>query len=102
MKTKDFFVVSVYLVDRAFGGYEEGGWYYTYGIPQREATPLLRTFRAEDEAYAYMQRLQRALDVTWNHGRHDIGSVLSEGEYRAIVDENEMPHHFPQEIPHYE
>ena len=37
-----FFMVSVYLVDRAYGGPEEGGWYYDTGEPvAEEGLPLL-------------------------------------------------------------
>jgi hypothetical protein len=99
---KDWYVVSIYKCDRAYGGPEEGGWYYGYGEPVIEATPLMRTFRNRNKAVAYMNQLQRHVDRVWNKGRYPISSVLSDGEYRAIIDENEQPSHYPKERPHYE
>ena len=32
MEAKPTYVVAVYLCDRAFGGHEEGGWWYQTGI----------------------------------------------------------------------
>ena len=29
----EFTYINVYLADRAYGGSEEGGWWYDYGIP---------------------------------------------------------------------
>lgn len=99
---RDWFMVSVYICDKVYGGLEEGGWYYSTGTPVTDAMPLMRVFRDHDEASDYANRLQRALNVTWNIGRPSISSVLSEGEYRAIIDQNEMPAHYPTERPRYE
>ena len=99
---RDWFVVSVYICYQAYGGPEEGGWWYGTGSPVLDATPLMRVFRDHESAASYADRLQRALDATWNHGRPPVSSVCSEGRYTAIIDQNEMPAHYPTQRPHYE
>jgi hypothetical protein len=102
--------VGVYLCDRAFGGREEGGWYYDCGIlvtdPQfyqehHEFTP--RSFVEEKEAYDFARQVDIWLHETVNVGRRPISSVLSDGMYNAMVFEGgTLPHHFPEVKPHYE
>jgi len=72
------FTVAVLMEDRAFGGQEEGGWYYDYGYPN-EIAPVI-------------ERL--------NEDRPSISSVLSEGRYRAYVFGGK-PRGYPDCIPHY-
>lgn len=91
--------VSIYLIDRAYGGPEEGGWWFTYGEPQ--VTEHLRAFSDKEEAEAYRESLQPILQEM-NEGRPNINSVLSEGLYVAIIDEDEFPAPFPKERPQYE
>jgi hypothetical protein len=101
--------VAIYLVDRAFGGPEEGGWWYTHGTPVTENLSdevgkdwaLPRYFHNENEAVSYSEQLQDRLDDTVNKGRRSIGSVLSQGLYWAYVEEGH-PRPFPEERPHYE
>lgn len=94
--------VAVFLVDREYGGPEEGGWYYEAGVPVLEdgiPTPMWTA----DEAAALQHRevVQRTLDETVNKGRRSIGSVLSQGEYRAVMDQG-WPRPFPETRPRYE
>jgi len=98
------FVVAVYLEDRAFGGREEGGWYYDCGELSDEHASLMRAFEPyqDDEAHHYAALLNEALDRTDNEGRREVSSVLSEGRFRAYVWDNRAPSHFPSQIPHYE
>jgi hypothetical protein len=86
------------MVDLAFGGREEGGWYYETG----ELVRTHRMFRSKEAAYAYRERLQDKLDATLNKGRREISSVLSEGQYRALAFADTAPQHFPEHRPHYE
>jgi hypothetical protein len=96
-------MVSVYLIDRAYGGPEEGGWYYTYGEPQTDFVRYQREFPYHAEASAYREQLQVWLDREHNSQRRsDIGSVLSEGCYRARIDSGHVPRPFPTQRPHYE
>ena len=98
----DYFVVSIYLVDRSYGGPEEGGWWYTHGEPVPELVQHLRVFPDVEEARAYADHLRAEVLPDLNEGRRDISSVLSDGQFQAIIDENERPCAFPKEAPHYE
>lgn len=117
-----FWTVAIYLVDKVYGGPEEGGWYYTGGeridhaldgvnpndlltVLTGEGTIYRDTEEAsaaEQEAYAYAETLQLRLDCTVNVGRREISSVLSEGRYSAIAHPGHPPQHFPATRPHYE
>jgi hypothetical protein len=106
-----FWTVAIYMTDRAYGGPEEGGWYYTKGervdLPMDSiaATDLLSVFsngNAEEEACAHCRVLNDRLNATANVGRREIGSVLSRGRYAAGVFPGHPPQHFPERRPHYE
>lgn len=88
--------VNVYLIDRAYGGPEEGGWWYTYGV-------AVQSIECRTEALA-KRMLEAMLDWCSNENedrRSDIGSVLSEGRYVAHI-EDEKGQNWPDERPHYE
>jgi hypothetical protein len=91
------FIVAVYLVDRAYGGPEEGGWWYDCG----ELIRIMRTFKNERGALAYSRGLNARLDRTLNKGRREISSVLSDGQYEAQVRDDFAPKHFPETRPFY-
>jgi hypothetical protein len=100
--------VAIYLVDRSFGGPEEGGWYYSEGdlvhpdeLSVEGWTPG-GVFGKEDEAIEFCDGLQRALDAGPNKSRRPISSVLSTGRYRAMIHSGWPPQHFPDTRPHYE
>lgn len=102
-----FWTVAVYLVDRAYGGPEEGGWYYDCGERQDtidgvDHTVLLQVAFDEETAYRYAEMAQEKLDQTVNVGRPPISSVLSDGRYHAEVHRGYPPKHYPEETPHYE
>lgn len=92
------FFVAVYMADRAYGGPEEGGWYYDTG----ELVRVCALFRNEQSAVKYAQRLNARLEGTLNSGRREVSSVLSEGRYVAYVDDGIPPPHFPETRPYYE
>ncbi len=95
------YLVSVYLEDLAYGGPEEGGWYYNTG----ELVRTVKLFRSEERANDYCRRLNRKLrsrEFGPNKDRRDISSVLSEGIYSADVHEDFAPRHFPERKPRYE
>ena len=93
--------VAVFMVDRAYGGPEEGGWYYDTGSPADEFCQFTRLFHTEDAAWAYRTRLDNQLCRALNKGRRSISSVLSEGEYRAVCAAG-LPLPFPVRRPRYE
>ena len=96
------FVVSVYLCDRAYGGPEEGGWWYDCGEPSPEHLKHLRVFSNRAEARLHCHGMQEMLDREDNVGRSPISSVLSTGQYRALIDEDKLPEAYPAIRPHYE
>lgn len=98
MSARTSWIVAWYEIDRAYGGPEEGGWWYDCGY-------LVRAFRAlpsREAAYAearrangLMQRLQR------NH--RSVGSVVYDGgRFEARVYQRTAPQHFPERRPVYE
>lgn len=95
--------VACYLVDRAYGGPEEGGWWYDTGYPgkPRDNDPALATkyFENKQDAYAYRDQMEKALEP-YNEGRRPISSVISEGIWRVCVEEG-PPHEWPVGRPHY-
>jgi hypothetical protein len=105
-----FYSVAIYLVDRAYGGPEEGDWYYDCGVIVTEVLDgipvpeMVRLFAADqlDAAHVWSGVLQAKLDTTVNVGRPSIGSVLSQGRYKAKVEDGLPRHHWPEVQPHYE
>ena len=109
------YAVGLYLVDRAFGGPEEGGWWYDCGELVSDATiyrDLIRDmgevdgmphyFLDEDAAYEHCARLNEVCLGSLNEGRREISSVLSDGQYQFQVHEGTLPLYYPQSKPHYE
>jgi len=95
---KNSYVVAFYEIDRAYGGPEEGGWYFDCG-------DLVRVFavaKSKDHAH---QIARRANDLLYRlqRSRRSVGSVLySGGRYEARVYENVAPPAYPSVTPHYE
>lgn len=92
------YTVAVYLCDRAYGGPEEGGWWYSTGALVR----AVRRFKSEERAIRFAYRMNELLAVTLNKGRRPISSVLSDGRYAAEVCDGEPVSHYPEIVPHYE
>jgi hypothetical protein len=92
------FVVAFYEIDRAYGGPEEGGWWFDCG-------DLVRVFavcKSEDRAYEIARRANDLLQVL-QRCKRSVGSVLySGGRHTAMVFENTAPAAFPPGRPHYE
>lgn len=96
------FCVSVFLVDKAYGGPEEGGWYYGVGEPVLAPNlPCPRFTIDQEEARKWQIEMQLELNKNFNQYRRPIDSVLSEGRYDAVVTEG-MPQAYPAFTPHYE
>lgn len=95
------FVVAVYHVELAYGGPEEGDWWYQAGSLVRP----IAIFRNQERAYAFCRRLNTKLDSRRfgpNEGKPQLSSVLSDGEYCAEVHEDSCPAGYPDRKPHYE
>ena len=78
------YTVAVLFEDRAFGGQEEGGWYYDYGYPSEVRIAPQRRFKTRAKAQGYLNRIAPVIERL-NSDRPSISSVLSEGRYRAYV-----------------
>ena len=89
------FYVNCYMIDQAYGGPEEGGWWYTGGRPVES-----RLANSEIEAKDILAE-RNAYWVTHNEGRPEIYSVLSEGRF-SVCRESHFARHFPEVKPHYE
>lgn len=95
------YTVAVYLADRAYGGPEEGGWWFDSGVPAHEFARFCRGFSRYSLARAYADRLERHLLPRVNAGRRDKSSVLSDGVYEIEVVSG-VPEAYPADRPVYE
>lgn len=88
-----FWSVAVYLRDRAYGGPEEGGWWYDCGErqdrPIEGLRPSLLAFitHIEGAAHRFAEIVQQKLDA---------------GRYYAEVHRGYPPARYPERRPHYE
>lgn len=96
-----FYCVSIYMTDRAYGGPEEGGWWYGTGEPVKELGMHTRCFHILEEAQEYAEVLRNTILPDLNKGRRPISSVLSEGQFDVQIDEDEYPAPYPKERPYY-
>lgn len=87
--------VNIYLTDKAYGGREEGGWWFDCGEPHLSV--LVLPSQTSDEVYEMLQPYVDDL----NEGRPDISSVLSIGRY-IICKEDHIARAYPSVRPHYE
>ena len=95
------YLVSVYDVALAYGGPEEGDWWYQTGSLIR----TVKVFRSENRALAYCRQLNARLQSRVfgpNVGRYPVSSVLSDGECEAQVHEGVAPPRYPDRKPRYE
>ena len=95
--------VHKYEVGLCYGGPEEGGWWYDAGTPVEAWVPV--GFMDEDQAYDYCRAMNEA-----EHERADAEedysytSVLAgrSTHYAYRVEEDPVPHAYPERRPHYE
>ena len=92
------FVLAFYEVDRAYGGPEEGGWWFDTG----QLVRILALFKDEERAYAAARRANQLLEYLQRH-RRPVGSVIySGGRHEVAVFENFAPPSYPETRPRYE
>lgn len=94
MKT---YTVAFYEVDRAYGGPEEGGWWFDTGRCER----IARAFKSEDAAYTFARRANHILSVVQRCARSINSVAYDGGRYCAYVYEDLPPPFFPETRPHY-
>ena len=97
-----FSYINVYLADRAYGGPEEGGWYYDYGVPVESRRVLSPTdyVNPHSEYETELAFLTARYDRL-NQGRPEVHSVISKGRY-IVIEEDGFANPYPETIPHYE
>lgn len=100
--------VWIYLCDKAYGGPEEGGWWYDYGEPifpghwaWEELWRHCSLVETHEAALAARDKVQATLDATINHGRISVSELLSEGIFRVYLSQD-LPAVFPESRPHWE
>ena len=97
------YTVQLYMCDRAYGGPEEGGWWFGYGLPVSDSEvgfPVSRRFKSKAKALGYCARIQARLDRL-NDERPSLSSVASEGHYHALICST-TPRPYPATRPTYE
>jgi hypothetical protein len=106
--TNHLFWVALYLADLAYGGPEEGGWYFDAGTlvidPEtyRQVGYGPAGFAKSDDARAHAEAMNRQLDEL-NRGRPEKSSVNSVGVFEVRVFRAQtLPTHFPETTPRYE
>ena len=93
------FTVAVLLEDLAYGGAEEGGWYYGYGYPVNLSKAPQRRFKTYAKAWGYLRKIRRQI-IHINYKRPEMSSVLSKGRYKAYIFSGK-PRGYPDQRPHY-
>ena len=97
------YTVQLFFCDRAYGGPEEGGWWFGYGQPVADSAvgfKVTRRFKTQAKAQGYRARIQNRLD-SLNDTRPSISSVASEGQYHALIC-SAKPRPYPETRPFYE
>jgi hypothetical protein len=88
--------VNVYETDRAYGGPEEGGWYYDVGSPVK-VMPVAR-----DRAERLLGRVQEVCDrINREERRRPGSSVLATGDYLQACIEERPGEEYPRRRPRY-
>ena len=107
LQSAEFSYINVYLVDRAYGGPEEGGWYYDYGNPVESRRVRVDWPQPSGPYTHYMDEDTHQLEFLklrydrLNEGRPSVHSVLSEGRYK-VIEEDRFARSWPEKTPHYE
>lgn len=89
--------VCLFLIDQAYGGPEEGGWWYIYGDPV--LTTHVRVFAVRKDAEKYVLSLMPIVDKM-NEGRPKITETNSIGRFGIHICDG-WPKPFPDKIPRY-
>lgn len=91
-------ILALYEIDRAFGGTEEGGWFYDCG----QLVKILAVDHDKERAMARCNRMNRWLDRL-QRNRRPVSSVAYDGgRYQAMTYQDVAPAFFPRERPIYQ
>lgn len=101
--THTWTAVAVYECNRAYGGPEEGGWYFDCGELETSIPPIIVSPPTEEairQAIATQEDYIRGMNL--NEGRYEPNSVLCNGYYEVVTFDGCLPKAFPKNRPHYE
>lgn len=93
--------VSIYELSMAYGGPEEGGWWYQTGTLVGLSR---RIFNSREAARKYCSRLNDKLGIQNKKLRYGLSSVCYSGGHHAasVNPRGKSSTHFPEYTPHYE
>ena len=100
--------VAVYLHQRAYGGPEEGGWWYDAYDPQLddEFARFIQHYPDNDDgwedAHRWCDHVQEWLDKEHNNMLPPVHSVNSDGVYAMHITKGYALTPLPTRRPHYE
>lgn len=90
--------VVVYEVDRAFGGREEGGWWYDTGHLVHSVPIRGRKGQVMAKAAKVLKRTRRE----WPENGSSSSVLGGHEDYRCWIETSEPAEYFPTERPYYE
>jgi hypothetical protein len=91
-------VLAIYEVDRAWGGPEEGGWWYDCGQLAR----IIAVIHDKERARTFCERADRLLQRLQRCKPSVDSAVYAGGRHTVIVFERVAPEFFPAQRPRYE
>ena len=97
--------VNAYAVSRAYGGPEEGGWWYDIGVPLASVPVHVAATDAEIEEIKHnLERVLLSQDVIAPHEIEGVDrfSMCGNGDDLVICIEEETAKVYPDRRPHYE
>ena len=86
--------VNVYLVNRCYGGSEEGGWWF-------DAGEIVECVPCRNEVFARKVKESFEKGEYSNEGRRELSSVACGGVYEVVI-EDRPGEDYPKEKPFYE
>jgi len=91
------YVLAIYAIDRAYGGPEEGGWWYDTG----ELVRVIATTKSETRAHAAAERVNGLLQRLQRRKTPVCSVNYAGGRHRALVEIDKPVPFFPQVRPSY-
>ena len=96
--------VAPYIHDIAYGGPEEGGWWFDTHSPiedKRNEEEYRHKIMRLDYAIIYARKINQLCKKFVNYGKHPVDSVSSEGLVVYIITDHK-PCYMPETKPHWE
>ena len=94
------YYVNVYETGRGYGGPEEGGWWFDFGIPTDEIPNSYKCFSTEMKDLILKEK--RDLIYELNKGRYPPESTANNSDWLIVCTETHKAKCYPEYIPRYE